>query len=639
MNTNSKNVFKNLRPSFVWERVICRLLAAWCGFAAFNLMKEGDFFNLEYAQDTSLFRVFLISFLLFAIYSIVNVLLQAYETDTWFLLLGATVCVTRWLAVYKNSKNQFLFMMAVIVVYSLFVLYFVQKNHLLWKQWQPGKKTVWAAAIVAGAVCGFFIAGITCYRYLTFSSPNFDFGLFVNMFHNMKETGLPLSTAERDVLLSHFVVHISPIYYLLLPFYFIFPSPLTLQIGQAVVLASGVIPVLLLCRHFKLSGKITMLATLIYALYPALSGGCFYDIHENCFLTPLLLWLFYFFEREKYPWMYLFAFLTLMVKEDAAVYVILFALFVLLSKKKFLHGALLLAGSLAYFGIALAILEATSSHYAQLYADATPNPSISGPMINRFNNLIFDAADGLVGVIKTALVNPGFLLTQLFTTTGGGWEKFIYFLQMFLPLGFLPFCSKKASRWLLIVPVLMNLLTNYQYQYDVGFQYHFGITAFLVYATIMNLPDLKSPNRQNIISFAAVACCCMYIVTVIPKYTTYADRWDNGKETFQKMEEILDTIPEDASVTCSTFILSHVADRDEVYEISYHLKKTVNKPKTVNDFQPLDLPTDYIIFDCRYAMSAEDKLRLQIYRNNGYEIVEEHEGLLLILTRTEAMVS
>ena len=157
------------------------------------------------------------------------------------------------------------------------------------EKWNPGNKTVWAVAIICGVFGGFVIGAVTCYRHLRFAAPNFDFGLFVNMFHNMKKIGLPLSTAERDVLMSHFAVHLSPIYYLLLPFYMVFPSPLTLQIGQAVVLASDVVPVVLLCKSFKLSGKSTMLVAFIYSLYPAVSVWCFFYIHENCFLAPLLL--------------------------------------------------------------------------------------------------------------------------------------------------------------------------------------------------------------------------------------------------------------------------------------------------------------------------------------------------------------
>lgn len=620
MNKKLKNGLKTLAPAFTWERVICRLIAAWCSFAAINLIRDGNFFDISFAQDTSLGRVFFLSLIIFLLYATVNLLLPAYETDTWFLMLSSTICVIRWLSAYQSnfSNGEFIFTLAVIVVFSLFAVYFVQKNDFLWKKWNPGKRTVWIASIVCGVACGFIIAAITCCRYLTFSSPNFDFGLFVNMFHNMKETGLPLSTAERDVLLSHFVVHISPIYYLLLPFYFIFPSPLTLQIGQALVLASGVIPVMLLCRHFKLSGKVTILVTAIYALYPALSAGCFYDIHENCFLTSLLLWMFYFFEREKYPWMYLFAFLTLMVKEDAAIYVILFALYVLLSRKKFLHGGILALGALAYFGIALTILEMSSAHYAELYANATPNPPIAGPMVNRFNNMIPTGSDaGLMGVVKTALVNPGFLLTQLFATEKGGWEKIMYLIQLFLPLGLLPFCSKKASRWLLIVPVLMNFLTMYQYQYDIGFQYHFGIIAFLIYVSIINLPEMKAPNRQTLVTIGAVACCCFYLVTVMPKYTSYTDRWQSGKATYRKMEQILDTVPEDASVCCSSFLLAHLADRDEVYELRYH----GNEPDV-----------DYVVVDQR---NSGDQKYVNAYLNKGYIVKEDHEKLILILQKAD----
>jgi uncharacterized membrane protein len=222
-----------------------------------------------------------------------------------------------------------------------------------------------------------------------------------------------------------------------------------LQIGQAVVLASGVIPVLFLARKFKLSPKASCAVVLIYALFPAISTGCFYDIHENCFLAPLLLWLFYFFEKEKWLPMYISALLILAVKEDAAMYIIMFALFVILSRKKYLHGTLLAVGALTYFGIALYILAN--------FGD--------GVMVNRFDNLIFDPNDGLMGAIKTALFNPGYLLTQLFTTSGSTFDKFIYLFYMFLPLGFLPFCTGKASRWLLIAPILMNTLTYYQYQY------------------------------------------------------------------------------------------------------------------------------------------------------------------------------
>lgn len=613
---NQLKAFKEkYRSHFTSERVICRLLAAWCCTAAFSLMWNPSFENLAYGQQQSFGFLALVIGLLFVGMSFVNVVLRSYETDTWFLMASATICVGRWLWAYGNSPYKMFFVLAVIVAYSLFVVYFVRKNEQLWKKWKPGKKTVWTVTILCGLVGGFVIAAVTCYRYLSFSAPNFDFGLFVNMFHHMGESGLPLSTSERDVLLSHFAVHLSPVYYLLLPFYMIFPSALTLQIGQAVVVASGVIPVMLLCKHFKLSGKCTILMVLIYALYPALATGCFYDLHENCFLAPLILWMFYFFEREKDWAMYLFAALTCSVKEDAAIYVILFALYVLLGRKKYIRGGILLVGGLAYIGVALAILQSSSSYWAEFYQNSSPNPAISGPMVYRYDNLIYEKDLGLLGAIKTALVNPGYLLSQLFRTKDDSWNKVIYFLQLFLPLGFIPFLAKQPSRWLLVVPVLMNMLTQYPYQYDIGFQYNFGITAFLFYAVVINAAHLELPTRRNMLSVAAAACCCMYIVLVMPTLRNNYRVWEANKSTYTQMEQILEEIPKDASVSCSTFLLAHLADRDEIYEIGYH--------GLVDD-------TDYVIFDARYAV---DEQKLSAFLNMGYKVQAEHKGMLLILAK------
>lgn len=544
-----------------------------------------------------------------------RIFINREESDSWFLIVSATLCVIRWLYREDGIKNKFLFLMAVVVVYGLFVMYFIKKNALMFEKIHFGKKTEWCLVLFCGLFCGTVIAAITSLRYLTFSAPNFDFGIFVNMFHNMKETGLPYVSCERDVLMSHFAVHISPIYYLLLPFYALFPSPLTLQIGQAVIVSSGVIPVFCLCRVYKLSEKTAVAVSFLYALHPALSTGCFYDIHENCFLAPLLLWMFYFFERKRMIPMYIFAFLILSVKEDAAIYILIFALYLLFSKRSLRHGAILSVLALAYFGIALSVLQKTSAYYAELYANQTPNPAIQGPMVNRFQNLIFEKEDGLRGVLKTAFFNPGYFLTQLFQTNGNTWDKFMYFLQMLLPLGFLPFFTGKVSHFLLVSPILLNLLTNYSYQYDIGYQYHFGILAFLVYACMMNLAELSVSLRRNLLGFAVAACLCFYVVYIPSKLTYYQKAWEEKKEIYLQMDEILDSIPAEASVACPGYILPHIADRREVYELHYH--------GNAGD-------VDYIVLDGR---SSVDEKQLKTFLSQGYVVWQE--DLLIVLKKTE----
>ena len=643
MQIHKSEIKSRLKAAFVREKAICRGVAAWCLYAMLNLLTvDGNFYDLSFAQDTSAVAMIVWITLFFCAMTAVSAVLPTFETDSWFLLAGATVCVVKWLSVFDTDisykvtvtststmtmdSDNILFLLAVIVAYSFFLFYFLQKNDLLIDRLKIHSKAVWAVVAAVGLVGGGVIAATTCLRYLTFTSPNFDFGLFVNMFHNMTKTGLPIISCERDVLLSHFAVHLSPIYYLLLPFYAIFPSPLTLQIAQAVLVASGIIPAVLIARHLKLSERTQAVVALIYALYPATAMGCFYDFHENCFLLPLLLWMFYFFEREKYVPMYICAVLTLLVKEDAAVYVIFFALYLIISRKQYFHGLILALASAAYFAGALAFLNETAAYWAEFYAGDTPKPSIAGPMINRFDNLIFESEDGLLGAVMTALKNPGYLVEQLFSTQKATldswfierspWAKVVYLLQMLLPVGLIPFCTKKASRWLLVAPILLNVLTTYKYQYSINFQYHFGITAFLMYAMILNLPDFQPVSRRRLLAFGAAACCCMYIFFVLPKYNTYSTLWQANKEEYRTIEAILDTLPEDASLCVPSSYLAHVADRHEVYELAYHAPDESHIKEDDVDFVVLRRKND-------------NKYR-KIFTACGYTIWAEYEDILIL---------
>ena len=191
------------------------------------------------------------------------------------------------------------------------------------------RRFLWAVAAVAVAFFA-FVSVWTVSRIYCFMAPTFDFGIFSQMFHSMKTTGLPITTVERDGALSHFAVHVSPIYYLMLPFYMIVPKPATLQVLQAAVLASAVIPMWKLGKHHNLTPAVRFGLCLLLLVYPAYSGGTSYDLHENAFLTPLLLWLFYGIDRRNGILTAVAAVLTLTVKEDAAVYVAIVALFLLL---------------------------------------------------------------------------------------------------------------------------------------------------------------------------------------------------------------------------------------------------------------------------------------------------------------------
>ena len=594
-----RSFLERLKNAFLFERIACRLILSWSCFIIATLEEKGAYAQLGWMQNTELLTLALMVIGFFLLFSLPAVLLKKINTDALFLLLTSTYCIGYWCA-YAPSANREWFMLSAILIYSLFLVYCIRALANVWDYVKMHTPVAIILATVAGLVCFGGIAILGVLRYKTFASPNFDFGIWCNMFHNMKETGLAMVTCERDTLLSHFAVHVSPVYYLLLPFYCLFPSPITLQIGQAVVLAAGVIPVYLLARHFKLSNQQTVLATFLYALFPVITTGCSYDLHENCFLPLFLLLTFYFYETKKPIPMYVCAILVLSVKEDAAVYLLFFALFLLVSEKKYLHGGILASMAVGYFLLCGFLLETTGT----------------GMMTNRFDNLIYNADDGLMGAIKTILVNPGYLLTQLFTDKDMKWEKVLYFIYMLLPLGMLPFVTKKPSRWLLVAPILINMLTMYAYQPKIGFQYHFGIAAFLIYAMLKNLPEIESPDvRRTLLCVAAAGCLCSYLMAAFPLVGTRIKNWEKNGEYFEEMEAYLqEAVPDDVSVAASTFLLPHIADRDEIYEVFYHK----NKPDV-----------EYVVLDARYTSDYEKFYAA--YIEQGYTVVDRLDNRIVIL--------
>lgn len=588
----------NLRQAFSMERVACRLIAAWSCFIITTLGEKNAFLNLEWLQSTELSQVALSTFGFFVLFSLVGALVSEINTDALVLLFSSTTCIAYW-CFFAPATNREWFLLSAIVVYALFLVYCIRALENVWNYVKMHTSVAIAFAALAGLVCFGGIALMGWLRYKSFISPNFDFGIWCNMFHNMKETGEAMVTCERDKLLSHFAVHISPVYYLLLPFYCLFPTPETLQIAQAVVLAAGVVPVFLLARHFKLSNPQTVVVTALYALFPVISTGCSFDLHENCFLPLFLLFTFYFYEIKKPIPMYICAALVLSVKEDAAIYLLFFALFLLVSERKYLHGSILAVMAVGYFLYCGHLLETTGT----------------GMMTNRFDNLIYDSEDGLMGAIKTILVNPGYLLTQLFTDKDAKWDKVMYIIYTLLPLGMLPFATKKPSRWLLVAPMLINLLTMYPYQPRIGFQYHFGIAAFLIYAMLKNLPEISSIDvRRTLLSVAAAACLCSYMITVLPLVLPRLETWNKNKDQFREMETFLEeTIPEDASVAASGNFVAHLADRSEIYEVHYHK----NKPDI-----------EYVVLDSRFPSY---KPFYEAYIELGYTVVAQLDTRILVL--------
>lgn len=199
------------------------------------------------------------------------------------------------------SEDFTLATLGIICVLVFYAVYGSRQDDLPLKKQDPLYLPGFLITLLAALGFIAYVGGWGLCRALSFGASTYDLGIFAQMFHSMKTSGLPMTTLERGYLLSHFAVHVSPIYYLLLPFYCLAPGAHTLNLLQAVLLGSSIIPLWKLCRSHGLRSTESVLICLALLFAPALSGGTSYDFHKNAFLTPLILWLFYAIRKNSTP--------------------------------------------------------------------------------------------------------------------------------------------------------------------------------------------------------------------------------------------------------------------------------------------------------------------------------------------------
>ena len=413
----------------------------------------------------------------------------------------------------------------------------------------PNKAAAIIVAVMAIAVAA-FVSVTTTMHHKIYGTSCFDFGIFAQMFYSLRTTMTAVTTCERDMFLSHFNVHASFIYYLLVPVYAIFKDECILFTAQAVLAMGGVIPLYLIAKGRNFDGFARVAVCMIYIFYSGLTAPCYYDYHENSFLPTLLMWLLYAVDRRKPILMYIMTVLTCIVKEDAPLYVICIGIYLFAEEKgrKRLHGLLMTMISGIYFVFI--------NHWLGEYGDGEMMAS------TRFSNLILEPGDSLMSIIGNVLKNPGYFFSMFIQE-----HTLIFLVQIMMPLLFLPFMTHELRRFMLLVPfVIMNLVISVTYGYaaSIGYQYIFGPSCLLIYMAVLNADDMTEKKRN---SYITIAACISVLTTValISSKVNYIRNYKDSEQHYQNMEICMDSVPEDGRVIANPWFLPHVADRPEVY--------------------------------------------------------------------------
>ena len=218
--TKLKNIYQTYFKNDI-AGIASRLVTAWLFAAELLLIYTGaPFTSLDFLVGKSFTLFLLIILILFLL------LCPVRNERLLYLLMTASAFSYALIAASEHSEVYFLLGCCLITAGTV---WFSRPYKL---SFSLSSKSLWMAVTALMLLFTLGIGAVCCMKYKNHWTPCYDFGIFAQMFEYMKETGLPFTTCERDGLLSHLAVHFSPIFYIMLPFYVLMPSPLTLMMDN-----------------------------------------------------------------------------------------------------------------------------------------------------------------------------------------------------------------------------------------------------------------------------------------------------------------------------------------------------------------------------------------------------------------------
>ncbi len=428
--------------------------------------------------------------------------------------------------------------------------------------------------------------------------------------------------------ISRFSIHFEPIMLPLAALYYFLPNPKTLQLLQALVVASGALPAFWLASRRLRSGLAGLGFALIYLLFPALQAAVTDDFHAVTLSAAFLMFAFYFMLARNNVGLFIACILALSTKEEAPLDIIMIGLSVALLQRRWKVGGWLIALSVVWLVVAYTTMS---------LASPTGHPALA----SRYT----DFEHHPIQVIKS----------NVFSSSG------LNYLRTLLgPVGYLPILSPLTLA--IAVPALaLNLLSSDPTMRTGIYQYNAEIVPTLIFATIESvalltivgtwvinnaLNDLASARRVSAARMARIralpyARIVMLTLTVIALlFGVYEQRghgylpitvgfaWPQTTAHELEANSIITQIPQSASVSAQSNLIPHVSERRYIYQFPYRAYQSDYVFLDVtSDLYPLEFQPETYVADVR-ALLTSGQFHVVVARD-GYLLLKRGPGVNL----------
>lgn len=489
-----------------------------------------------------------------------------------------------------------------------------------------------------------FVLSFSLHRYYTFYA-SYDHGLFNQVFLNSLHGRFfqsSLSGANSYGALAggeipavsavHFGQHFVPDFLLWLPFYALFPAPVTLVVLQVSLMTAGGVVLYALARHY-LQPSLSLWITAGYYGSGAVIGPSFANFYEQCQIPLLMFGCLLAMEKRCWWLFWLLAVLVLGIREDAGLMLFSVGLYLVLSRRHPLIGAALCLLSFGYVVIVTNVVMPQFSHdSSKLY------------LAGRFKAFVQDNPDpSTLQVLWGMMTHPIALLTSLLLPLD---SRVFYLFKQWVPLAFVPAVSGAA--WVLMgVPLLSLLSQSSHWVTTLSLRYSIAMVPGLFYGAILWWAYHAERFKPSFRRFW-VGCLSLSLVLMLadnPNRALYflepdaflrqfpvpiARQWEHS----QHLWHVVQSIPPQASVSATNYMLPQLSKRRSLLELAF---------MTLKDDQGQVVPVDYVAADLwklqrPQGLPTFERTRLnqalaicdRILADSTYGLLAVEDGIILL---------
>jgi uncharacterized membrane protein len=422
--------------------------------------------------------------------------------------------------------------------------------------------------------------------YNAYQSFAFDLGIFIQNFQN---GGLFYSRLQDC---SQFAIHFSPILYIVLPIFKLFPYVQTLLVVQALALAVAGYLVYYLARWYKLNRSTSLLMQFLFYINPLVWGMVLFDWHEVCFAPACILIMIIGILQKRKLVFAIGLFLSLMIKEDVVLTIGVLGLIMLIS---------------SYFRDRQ-INKQTLTMIASCIAIA-----IITIVVSRATSRVSQTSSGLLDLLiyRFSGGNPSSMIGNFFSI-----ESVVLIYSYLIPLAFLPLISIFwAIPGLCILALCM--LSSFYGQHTQIWQYGSAAIAYFFTATIITV---TKPRVFKYINILAIVMCLLSLVILFSPITR-ARNMTAPNETTKAIDQIIAQVPDKASVTANNELFDHLVLRCDTY-----IPKNGFEGNGSRYWGYPDRLTEYVIVTGKHRLQLDWESSIKDTITDQYYLISEIDG-------------